>query len=289
MKKILKIAVCTHKDAYIPQVDSYIPIFVGSEFKDAIPEGLTPDNTGENISRLNHMYCELTGLYWLWKNQNADYYGLCHYRRYFSFRNPQYIYAIIEVVKHYIGHILFSMLNINKNGMYYPYSYMITSKKGLEASAICFENDFYHFVMDNPNYKVFALKPMDCGKMSNYIHFSTVAGKYHIDVLKTIVHNKYPEMSNAIDITLSSNKLYYANMTIMTKDIFDDYCKYIFGVLKDYNKYIIDNKYYTCNNEYSLSRVSGYMGELLTSSYITYLKNTGTRIKFLNQVQYSEV
>lgn len=84
--KSVKIFVAAHK----PFVGSetlpkeYVPIQVGSEGKESI--GFVCDNTGENISNKNSSYCELTGLYWVWKNDHSDITGLCHYRRYFSSR-----------------------------------------------------------------------------------------------------------------------------------------------------------------------------------------------------------
>ena len=78
-----KIIVATHKAYWMPEDDIYLPVHVGAEGKD-IDLGFIKDNTGDNISAKNANFCELTGLYWAWKNLDADYIGLAHYRRHFS-------------------------------------------------------------------------------------------------------------------------------------------------------------------------------------------------------------
>ncbi len=77
----VKIIIATHKKYRMPDDEMYVPVQVGAEGKDDL--GYTRDNTGDNISSLNPQFCELTGLYWAWKNLDADYVGLAHYRRHF--------------------------------------------------------------------------------------------------------------------------------------------------------------------------------------------------------------
>ena len=47
------------------------------------------DNTGENISAKNKMYSEMTATFWVWKNTNHDWKGICHYRRHLKLNDEQ--------------------------------------------------------------------------------------------------------------------------------------------------------------------------------------------------------
>lgn len=95
----VKVLVAAHKSYRMPEDPMYLPVFVGSalhpELQNAENSGSTTgdetpdittyqrDDEGGNISTKNPLYCELTALYWGWKNLNADYLGLVHYRRHF--------------------------------------------------------------------------------------------------------------------------------------------------------------------------------------------------------------
>lgn len=79
------IYIAAHKDFQVPKIENYVPLQVGAEGKKSL--GFLQDNTGNNISIKNPNFCELTGLYWIWKNTEDEYKGLVHYRRYFGKSN----------------------------------------------------------------------------------------------------------------------------------------------------------------------------------------------------------
>ena len=65
-------------------------VIAGGDFqRKSVRPGFFLDNEGANISSKNKSYCELTTQYWAWKNVDADYYGFCHYRRFFSFNKNE--------------------------------------------------------------------------------------------------------------------------------------------------------------------------------------------------------
>ncbi|MCR5785340.1 MAG: DUF4422 domain-containing protein [Eubacterium sp.] len=61
------------------------PLQLGAALSERTVADIT-DDCGENISALNRSFAEMTGAYWIWKNENSlKYKGLCHYRRHFVF------------------------------------------------------------------------------------------------------------------------------------------------------------------------------------------------------------
>ena len=99
----IKVIVATHKEYPMPSDGLYMPLHVGASIPNPATGklndfGYVKDCTGENISEKNPQYCELTGLYWIWKNDKHDVVGLCHYRRFFTSnrlsRNPKHYLTI---------------------------------------------------------------------------------------------------------------------------------------------------------------------------------------------------
>lgn len=81
MKIVFKQYFVAHQPCSIPHFENAAVIQVGSleDFSSL------RDNSADNIASKNTAYCELTAMYWLWKNeQNCDLISFNHYRRWFS-------------------------------------------------------------------------------------------------------------------------------------------------------------------------------------------------------------
>ena len=118
-KNILKILIAYHKPSFLLKNDIYLPIHVGRSIamhntKDGtisqkdykwLIKNLIGDNTGNNISNKNREWCELTGIYWAWKNYgkigNPNYIGFMHYRRFFLFDNCKNKKNLENYIKNY--------------------------------------------------------------------------------------------------------------------------------------------------------------------------------------------
>lgn len=103
MSESIKIIVATHKKSEMPIDKMYLPLHVGAAGKfnsdgTSLDLGYARDDTGENISDKNSNFGTQTGLYWAWKNLDAEYKGLVHYRRYFVGRQANKKNMIASVI-----------------------------------------------------------------------------------------------------------------------------------------------------------------------------------------------
>ncbi|MBM7641777.1 DUF4422 domain-containing protein [Streptococcus loxodontisalivarius] len=81
----MKNYIITHKE-FSPVTEEiiYEPLLVGAN-KNHVEKYPLKDNLYEdNISDKNSSFCELTGMYWIWKHSKEDIVGISHYRRYFT-------------------------------------------------------------------------------------------------------------------------------------------------------------------------------------------------------------
>jgi len=84
MKEKLALYVVSHKDINLDNYPGRKIVYVGNNNFPTDNIKTFRDNTGDNISHKNSTFCELTVLYWIWKNvKDAEYVGIEHYRRCF--------------------------------------------------------------------------------------------------------------------------------------------------------------------------------------------------------------
>lgn len=187
----VKIFICTHKETIFKKGEIYIPLLCGADYHKEIK--ILGDNTGDNISIKNKNYCELTGIYWIWKNINSAYKGICHYRRYFNKKN-------IEQLKY---EDLERGVNLSKN----------------EIESILDKYDIIvgKKVKGKPNLK------------ENYGKSHRIEDLKKLEEI--ILKNCEEKYRLATEKVLREDKFYPCNMLLAKSKIFNDYCEWLFGVL----------------------------------------------------------
>ncbi len=240
MSLVIKIFLCFHQ-SYTILPPLCIPIQCGAEGKTLIKEVLQ-DNIGEHISGKNQEYCELTAQYYAWKQELCDYYGFCHYRRFFCFEEQR--------KKPYL---VFGKLK-EKQKILLGTESMITE--------LC------------QQYEIILPYAIDMGVsvieqyQSSLFHYGSDL-KLFIQILK----KKYPELKKAAKIYLSQNKQYFCNMFLMDRIHFQEYCTYLFGILEEFDQRKIKH------GSFQADRTNGYLGERFVGIYLEYAKEKGVKIK----------
>ena len=206
-----EIWVVTHKKYKEIDDELYRTIHVGRSLTQDL--GYVGDNTGDNISEKNKYYCELTGMYWLWKNYSCDIIGICHYRRFFIKKERL-------ITKEYIEKTL------KKYDIIVPQSDLVIQDSVKEQ--------YYD---------------KHCGQ--------------DWEVCRSVIREKYPEYMNAFEHMESSRLINKCNMIITSKEIFDQYCEWLFDILFEVEKRIdIDGK-----DDYQ-KRVMGFLSERMLKVWL---------------------
>lgn len=123
--KNVKILVGYYKPSVLLETDVLTPIHLGRSLSNSsfesnnwMTEKMIGDNTGDNISHMNKEFCELTALYWAWKNYdeltNPEYIGFIHYRRFYDFHDEKNIVKSIKSFDNEFSLNDYSLVNINK-------------------------------------------------------------------------------------------------------------------------------------------------------------------------------
>ena len=239
----IKVFQVFHKQYRRPTATSWIhPIGVSGYHQD----GFLSDSQGDNISYLNKYYCELTAIYYLWKNIKSDYIGLYHYRRYLNFKVDNSIFdSLLPISKTY--DIDDSIIDYLTDGQQYELikSYtnitdVIIPRKSVLLPSI--KAQYLAVVQNDP-----------------WLEFEKV------------LSSKY---TNAVD-PLNYFSIYplapICNIFIMKWEFFDAYCNDLFDIVdKIYS--IIRSPYNDHNNRYPGFLAERFLGFWLHMNKIKYLE-----------------
>lgn len=220
-----EIYIVTHKQVNLPQMQGYIPIIVGKN--EVKYSQCVRDNTGDNIAKKNTNYCELTALYWLWKNIDTKNIGLCHYRRFFT-------------------------------------KYIFTKKPISIANA---ERLLTHYDIIVPQTWIL----LGCTVQNWFL--KTDGKQKDLDNLRKIIKKQYPEYIKVYDEVMNGNEAFYCNMFIMSKQLLDKYCEWLFSILFALEE-ITDLTGYTATE----ARIYGFLSERL---FNVWVKKNNLKIKYM--------
>lgn len=213
----ITVGVATHKPYRMPDDPMYLPLHVGAALHPDVCAGMTGDDSGDNISDRNGCYCELTGLYWLWKNCDADYKGLVHYRRHLGSAR------------------LGARLKRDR------FERIVGSD---EVRALLAEHDI--IVAKKRHYYIETV----------YSHYAHTFHAEQFDACRQVLADMAPDYAPAWDRLMASTGAHIFNMFIMRRERFDAYCAWLFPLLFELERRLDPAQYGDAFQARYLGRVS---------------------------------
>lgn len=235
----LKILVCCHKPCELPKSEYLLPVHVGAALSDLDLEMQRDDEVAgrscDNISEKNPNYCELTAMYWAWKNihvlyPDLEYIGLNHYRRYFAFRKKNPVHDVLYRPEHEAAEYVFNFIDCSK----------ILNL----GNIICAKRHIYPYPLA--------------------IHYASCHVSDDLRILCQVIHDISPSDEEPFLRTIiNNNKFHRFNMFVMPIEEYESYCSWLFPILFKVEETLDISRY----NSYQ-ARVYGYMAERLLNVWL---------------------
>lgn len=260
MLKSVKIYIVYHNNSLVIRSDVLTPIHAGKSISD-VSLDMIADNSGDNISEKNGLYCELTAQYWAWKNDKvSDYIGFMHYRRFFDLydfeRKEKYgIHGIIEP-SFYDGFLEeYGLIDSHISEIVTRFDAVIPEP--VDVIALGFKSVYQQY-SDSPH------------------HFVK-----DFDTLRSAVKDLYPDDLRYFDLMASGRFLYPTNMFILKRQLFNEYCIWLFSIIEYVEKNIDVSKYNSQER-----RVIGYLSERLFTLFVLkrMINNPSLNVKEVRRI-----
>jgi len=230
----------------------YVPVRCGAVFDEENPMGIAGDHTGDNISRRRMSFCEFTVQYWAWKNVEADYYGLCHYRRYLSFSQKQF--------------------RTDEYNMVYNAVLLPGCKQNyglLDAAAMRKKIEEYDMVVSEcaPVKNI----PGNLGRQSTVrewwdAHDGEFFEKAYIDYMFQRIDQLTPEYSRSAREYFAGNLHRGFNCYVMKRELFDRLCRFQFPIMFE-----IERQMDTTGYTQTMLRTPAFIGEMLYGIFVYHV------------------
>lgn len=246
----IRIFVSTHKRVDLFESKILQPVQVGAALRDVRFPWTLHDDEGDNISTLNPMYCELTTQYWAWKNVDAPYIGFCHYRRYFDFSSDRH-------GENLYGEVMDDRIGASTQARYC-----------LDDASIARALEGVDIVTTNVN-DVRPFAGQDVTMRSQY----DLADQLYVEDLDRVMDilvAHHPEYQEDVQAFLNGHTACFCNMFIMKRDIFREYCAWLFPLLEEFVEK-------TDMSRYSREgvRTPGHLSERLLNVYLMHHERIG--------------
>lgn len=234
--------VITHKRFSYPLPKHYTPLFVGADLHKN-PNHYLADNTGDNISKENGQFSELTGLYWIWKHSKSAHIGLVHYRRYFYNKN---------LSRHEL--LLLSLM-------------MGSKIRPIEENTLSNYLKHYDWVVPHP-------EEMDGSTLAE--QYITNHHRRDLILAEQAIKKLHPETFPYFKkVMYHQTEMISFNMFYTNKNQLDNYCRWLFDILFEVRKHADLSLYDTYQQ-----RVYGFLSERLFNVWLASQK--GLRVKYLS-------